>query len=534
MVEVLKSSFEGILPVIEACIKDCSFIAIDTEFTGLSSNELNKNSLFDDGAARYIKQKDHIKQVTVSQIGISIFTEVPKENRYEASTFNFFLFPVSIGPVDVRFTCQSSSLRFLCQHNFDFNKFVYDGIPYLNEEQEILFHQALDDSLMVFESENNFDRREMKLLSTTIAEWLATAKEEDTIRLEKPAGVSDYSIYTQLRQTFPGISICCKDDTHVECQKLEESKRISKQLDEQEKERILDGILGFTRVFRLMVKHRKPLIGHNCMMDLMFIYEKFYRPLPDKYADFKRTLNELFPFLIDTKHVSSHLRPQFKETELFNNTGLMNLYQAFSSKEGMYIVLFSPSVSHSHAYTRYKNKSMIHEAGYDAYMAGYIFVRLAHLVAMQGVSSLVATPLTHRQHWVAMKPYIGAINVIRASINHISIEGPDPVSVRPEWLLVQSKKRAYPLKPLQLEGMFSAYGSVDVLLQGNREALVAVGNHRCAKDILTAFKSHNCLRVTKYVAWKHSPVARSLLWTSALMSGGVCAWLVWSASKKDS
>ncbi len=44
--------------------------------------------------------------------------------------------------------------------------------------------------------------------------------------------------------------------------------------------RIMSHMLGFTRVFRLMVSHNKILVGHNHFMDLMILYEKFYKPLP--------------------------------------------------------------------------------------------------------------------------------------------------------------------------------------------------------------------------------------------------------------
>ena len=36
MAEVLKSTFEGMLPSIEKCIEECSFYAIDLEMTGIT------------------------------------------------------------------------------------------------------------------------------------------------------------------------------------------------------------------------------------------------------------------------------------------------------------------------------------------------------------------------------------------------------------------------------------------------------------------------------------------------------------------
>lgn len=43
-----------------------------------------------------------------------------------------------------------------------------------------------------------------------------------------------------------------------------------------------DPYLGFTKIFRLLIQYKKPLVIHNGIMDLMYMYEKFYEPLPSK------------------------------------------------------------------------------------------------------------------------------------------------------------------------------------------------------------------------------------------------------------
>ena len=61
--------------------------------------------------------------------------------------------------------------------------------------------------------------------------------------------------------------------------------------------------LGFTRVIDLMADLKKPLITHNGIMDLMFLYDKFYRTLPETQGEFKSAINALFPHIYDTKHM---------------------------------------------------------------------------------------------------------------------------------------------------------------------------------------------------------------------------------------
>lgn len=72
--------------------------------------------------------------------------------------------------------------------------------------------------------------------------------------------------------------------------------------------RIIDVLLGFTKIFRLLIEHKKPLVFHNGLMDLMFLYEKFHEPLPDTVAEFKTKVNELFPLIYDTKHISTEMK----------------------------------------------------------------------------------------------------------------------------------------------------------------------------------------------------------------------------------
>lgn len=39
------------------------------------------------------------------------------------------------------------------------------------------------------------------------------------------------------------------------------------------------------------------------MLDLMFLHDKFYEPLPKSIASFRQKINSLFPHIYDTKHL---------------------------------------------------------------------------------------------------------------------------------------------------------------------------------------------------------------------------------------
>lgn len=57
---------------------------------------------------------------------------VDEQAQIQIKTWNFYIFPRPYGQSDHRFLCQASSLQFLSEHGFDFNKFIADGIPFLN------------------------------------------------------------------------------------------------------------------------------------------------------------------------------------------------------------------------------------------------------------------------------------------------------------------------------------------------------------------------------------------------------------------
>jgi hypothetical protein len=76
--------------------------------------------LTDDVDDRYLKTAAAAEDFIVTQMGLSLFTWAG--SHYEARSFNFHLFPSPSEELDLRFSCQASSLAFLAGHGFDFNK----------------------------------------------------------------------------------------------------------------------------------------------------------------------------------------------------------------------------------------------------------------------------------------------------------------------------------------------------------------------------------------------------------------------------
>lgn len=80
---------------------------------------------------RYKKVKAAGESFLITQFGLST-VHVDEKEQFLIKTWNFYIFPRPYGQTDHRFLCQASSLQFLSEHGFDFNKFIADGIPFLN------------------------------------------------------------------------------------------------------------------------------------------------------------------------------------------------------------------------------------------------------------------------------------------------------------------------------------------------------------------------------------------------------------------
>lgn len=87
-----------------------------------------------------------------------------------------------------------------------------------------------------------------------------------------------------------------------------EASDAQKHADKMDIEIMYEEQLGFTKVIEMLAESRKPLIGHNMMMDMGFIFRQFLSEtgnLPATFADFVKQWKKTFSQqLYDTKVLS--------------------------------------------------------------------------------------------------------------------------------------------------------------------------------------------------------------------------------------
>ena len=55
--------------------------------------------------------------------------------------------------------------------------------------------------------------------------------------------------------------------------------------------------MGFTKVIEEIIQSKKPLVGHNMMFDIMFLYQQFIDDLPETLSEFFAKVSLLYTTL---------------------------------------------------------------------------------------------------------------------------------------------------------------------------------------------------------------------------------------------
>ena len=230
-------------------------------------------------------------------------------------------------------------------------------------------------------------------------EAAAAAGSGDAAELELPPCNSFLrrALCERLEAEFPELAVESRAvegrdrDRKLAVMRLSATQKAEKAARElREKLRRLDDRAGFLRVWRALCTARKPIIGHNCLYDLLFCYAAFEGALPPTAAGWKAALHEVLPEVWDTKLLSVR-------SGEYDDTALKNLHQACAAQlpptEGC---TFADGFGERYG----GGKEACHEAAYDAWMTGvsYYAMRKRGLApdACRGVCYLMRSVLALR------------------------------------------------------------------------------------------------------------------------------------------
>ncbi|KAJ1688336.1 hypothetical protein LUZ63_019726 [Rhynchospora breviuscula] len=175
-----------------------------------------------------------------------------------------------------------------------------------------------------------------------------------------------------------------------------------------------ESAIGFRHLIDLLSSHNKLIVGHNCILDIAHMFDKFIAPIPSTMEQFMKEVHQIFPNIVDTKHIIN----ANQTVQLLMRNKSKSLSSAFSSlcptisSGGSHRSVRASDVNvkvqaHDNEGSSLFNSGAKHEAGYDAFMTGCVFSQLCVHVGIKFDQVLsnpsISDPL---QSNVKLKPYL--------------------------------------------------------------------------------------------------------------------------------
>ncbi|OWR49885.1 Poly [Danaus plexippus plexippus] len=522
--DITNKNFNQEFDSIIKCLKKSCFIGFDAEFTAILSGECFKYRLFDTNKERYDRMKDEVCKMIMNQVGLTMFQYDRDNDRYISHTYTFHLCPQVFGDINQSFTFQASAIRFLCLHNFDYNKFTYDGLPYMSRSEEAHIKKQLKEKTLLnnlIQAMEMNDERKLQSYCSEVAKWLVNST-DDTIYLDIDNPIMRYIVHCELRNRFPEV---LTTDSLGNSHKVliyrngDVDGATSASMSTLEGN-LITYVLGFSQIIELLAEYKKPIIGHNMYLDTLLLHSQFIGPLPKRYSAFKKNINNLFPNMYDTKYISHEMGRKLTLDEVWKSNALQDLYEFFY--EGKCKKL-QKGLSQIKLNTPFDVKQSYHEAGWDSYCSGYCFIRLGEWSSTDHRGT--ARPASPNEIISSLSSYCNKVNVIRSAVAYMNLIDEDPPSHRPELLHIRSLREPA-IRMSQVSSLLSGFGALDIKPYGARTALIAAGTHHTANKLLRHFNHHEDYRITPFKPFRHSPTGRLAIWGGALITGTIVIYFI--------
>lgn len=231
-----------------------------------------------------------------------------ENDKYKYKSYNFYVYPRSKKHI---FQCQGDAMQFLATNGFDFNKLFLEGISCCGtdeaenlkktiSERQKLRADLLNGDVTEIDVSNHIpipleEKDRIDEISESIEKFLKS--EENELIVEKCNGFQRKLIYqlieakflTKVTATSKNLGVSIERKKSVTEEKELELEKIKKD------EEYYFQIVGLSHVLKLLSETKKIIVGHNMLLDLLYVLKQFFGPIPDDFDDFKKMAHGIFP-----------------------------------------------------------------------------------------------------------------------------------------------------------------------------------------------------------------------------------------------
>eukprot|EP01096_Ripella_sp_DP13-Kostka_P009422 TRINITY_DN3624_c0_g1_i1.p1 TRINITY_DN3624_c0_g1~~TRINITY_DN3624_c0_g1_i1.p1 ORF type:complete len:553 (-),score=233.95 TRINITY_DN3624_c0_g1_i1:77-1735(-) len=366
--DVLRENFEEVKKEAKKAIRECDFCSFDLEMTGISHETAAHDSI----QLIYERRCPSVRTFIPLQFGLAVWKKLPgSSSSYKCDSYCFFLMPsAENGRFD--FMCKTSSIEFLAQNNYDFNKTFRHGISFFNREMADRMMRRISGTM----SNTQGNQTERKLTDTDqayidkaraeIEEWLKGEEKSYTMSQTNVHYYRRSLLQNHILVEHPNVVIVSSNPA-IELKRFtdEELAQYNEDL-RKERTRKVKKAAGFQRIVEYIIEYKKPLVGHNLSFDICFLSEYFLRPLPPRIEQFREIFHEAFPTVYDTKVIATH--PLFRDYPSYLEGHLRAIERHFP--ECVNVIHTNTTV----------DSFQLHNASFDALVTGIIFIKQLSII----------------------------------------------------------------------------------------------------------------------------------------------------------
>ena len=381
--------------------------------TGISST--SNNIILDTPHERYLKYKKTSETYQIIQLGLTTWQEdisltpitTSKTKRTLASqTYSIYLFPID-NHDNAILSCELPSILFNRKHgNIDWNKWIYKGVPYMNDKQyKQNYKDIIDDNVNLISYNTNcffqLSAEEKKQCDEIIQEINetfikdTTSMNNDYIIKKIPQKQLLYIIHhLSLLNNVDDIrneiyfSYCSFSNNKrmILLTKIRDKEHKAQLLKEETMKRLdrLHMRKGVKLIYDELINSNKIIIGHNISLDILFMISHLGEELPSDYNEFKERMHKYFECVYDTKVLYEYL--QNEGSTFINpiislafrdiNSVLDKMFPVLLRLEGENVII---KELQNESKSNILKGNNFHNAGYDSFITGVVFFQLEYI-----------------------------------------------------------------------------------------------------------------------------------------------------------